>query len=422
MFKATAEQLLGSRRSRYPLEVLTLPIIDLEIPTLLRFSIASEEGAPLALLVAPGDSVEAGGLLAGELEGAFIASPVRGSVTGVTSGPEIRGLQETSVVIVEPADGLPQAPFSSLDPETASIESLVGRLREAGVSSGSIRLSPLAKSLQLTEGNGVDQLVVLAADREPGICASAQLFRERANDVEAAAKLLGRVTSAGRIVLAVLEDMLPEATEVCRTGPMEILPIPAEYPESLEPLVALRAGAEGVTRVVTLEAALAALDAVREGRVPQSKVLTVIGREGKPVANYRVPLGTRIKEVLTAAGIETREKDKVLAGGPMRGFAQYSLSGAVDAGVDAITVIPAEDVVPWSEEPCINCGLCIEACPTNLQVQLISRYAEFELFDRTVELEIDQCIECGLCASVCTGRRPLVQLIRLAKREVEASA
>jgi electron transport complex protein RnfC len=215
--------------------------------------------------------------------------------------------------------------------------------------------------------------------------------------------------------------MVPEATEVCRAGQIEILPIPAEYPETLEPLVALRAGGEGVARVVTLEAALAALDAVRDGKVQQSKVLTVIGREGKPVANYRVPLGTRIKEVLSAAGIETHERDKVLAGGPMRGFAQYSLSGAVDAGVDAITVIPASDVVPWSEEPCINCGLCIDACPTNLQVQLISRYAEFELFDRTPELDIDQCIECGLCASVCTGRRPLVQLIRLAKREVEAA-
>jgi electron transport complex protein RnfC len=54
-------------------------------------------------------------------------------------------------------------------------------------------------------------------------------------------------------------------------------------------------------------------------------------------------------------------------------------------------------------------------------VQLLGCYAEFELFDRTPKLDIDQCIECGLCASVCTGRRPLLQLIRLAKREVEAS-
>ena len=47
---------------------------------------------------------------------------------------------------------------------------------------------------------------------------------------------------------------------------------------------------------------------------------------------------------------------------------------------------------------------------------------EFELFDRTAELDIDDCFECGLCAAVCTARRPLLQYIRLAKAGLEAPA
>ncbi len=421
MFEDAAGRLLGFRRPRIPLEVHTLPIVDLEVPALLRFPIGCDGGARLPLTVAPGDTVEAGGLLAGDVARAFLPSPVGGSVAGITTEPEIRGAQKGTVVLVEPTDGPLEASFPSLDPENASAEKLADRLREAGLVSGSLFPGPLLEVLRPADGNGVDQLIVLVADREPGVCASLQLFRDRANDVEAAAKLLGRISGAGRVVLAVLEEMVPEATEACLPGHIEILPLPAKYPEALEPLVALRAGAEGPARVVTLETALAALDAVRDGKIQQTKVLTVIGLAGKPVANYRVPLGTRIKEVLDAAGIEPAERDKVLAGGPMRGFAQYSTSGAVDAGVDAITVVAAGDVVPWSDEPCINCGHCIDVCPTHLQVQLIGRYAEFELFDRTLELDIDQCIECGLCASVCTGRRPLLQLIRLAKREVEAA-
>ena len=102
----------------------------------------------------------------------------------------------------------------------------------------------------------------------------------------------------------------------------------------------------------------------------------------------------------------------VVAGGPMRGYAQYSLDAAVDAGIDAITILEGESVISASPDPCVNCGPCIDACPVNLQIQLIGRYAEFHLFDRTVELGIEECIECGICAAVCTARRPLLQLVR----------
>jgi electron transport complex protein RnfC len=420
LFKNVASQLLGFRRPRLPLEVDALPIVDFDVPAVLRFSVGQKGDAGLCVSVKAGDSIEPGGLLASHTEGALVRSPVRGSVSSVTTEPEIRGGQQGTAVLVQPAADSPEATLPKLDPEHASVKDLVGRLREAGVVSNSLFPVSLAEDLCLVEGNRIDQLIVLAADREPGVCASLQLFRDRVSDLEAAVKLLGRVSNASRIVLAVLEDLAEEATGACSPGSMEILPLPAEYPETLEPMVALRAGAKGVTRFVTLETALAALDAVRDGVVQRTKVVTVIGFEGKPVANYRVPIGTRIQDVLEAVGIEPGERDKVLAGGPMRGFAQVSTSGAIDAGVDAITVVAAKDVVPWSDEPCINCGHCIDICPAHLQVQLIGRYAEFELFDRTPALDIDQCIECGLCASVCTGRRPLLQLIRLAKREVEA--
>jgi Na+-translocating ferredoxin:NAD+ oxidoreductase RnfC subunit len=58
----------------------------------------------------------------------------------------------------------------------------------------------------------------------------------------------------------------------------------------------------------------------------------------------------------------------------------------------------------------------------DLPAHHLARYAEFNLFDRTPDCGLHDCIECGLCATVCPARRPLLQLIRLAKREVAASA
>jgi len=136
------------------------------------------------------------------------------------------------------------------------------------------------------------------------------------------------------------------------------------------------------------------------------------------MGNYSVSIGTRLSDLFAQVGLEPKDKEKVVAGGPMRGFAQYSLDSAIDAGVDAVVLIPDGAVVDWSDEPCINCGGCIDICPVNLQIQLIGRYAEFELYDRAEELGLAHCIECGLCASVCTARRPLLQLVRLARKEL----
>jgi Na+-translocating ferredoxin:NAD+ oxidoreductase RnfC subunit len=61
-------------------------------------------------------------------------------------------------------------------------------------------------------------------------------------------------------------------------------------------------------------------------------------------------------------------------------------------------------------------------CPEELQAHHLARFAEFHLFDRTVEYGLDDCIECGLCATVCPARRPLLQRIRLAKSAVRAAA
>jgi electron transport complex protein RnfC len=172
--------------------------------------------------------------------------------------------------------------------------------------------------------------------------------------------------------------------------------------------------------VLPLETALAALDAVEAGVVQQSKVLTVIGFDGEPVGNYAVPIGSPLAHLLAQTGLEVRERDRVIAGGPLRGFAQYSLDAGIDAGVDAVMVMRAEAIPPWSDAPCISCGACVDVCPVNLQVHVIGRYSEFALFDRIPDLQIDACLECGLCAAACTAHRPLLQLIRLAKRQVDA--
>lgn len=411
MFHKTLDKLFNTRKPDFPLNTQPHETCELEMPSTLSFSLVGFNGRTFTATVSAQQEIQAGDPLADDGKGNVLPSPVTGKVVAITRAPDLRGSRDASAVLVEPASDTSPNAFPALDAESEPVATIMDRIREAGVVTDAVKPRPL---LDLVGPDaGVETLVILAADREPLVCAAIQLLTERASDTAAAASMLGRISGAGKLKLAV-----PDSWEDRMSGiGLETLGIPAVYPETLEPMVALRAG-KGV-KVIALETALAALDAVRKGKVQDRKTLTVIGPDRTVKGNYRVPIGMRLSDLFSQLKLEMGEEDKIVAGGPMRGFAQYSLDSAVDAGVDAITHIAAKDVVPWSEDPCVNCGGCIDACPVNLQVHLIGRYAEFGLFDRAEDLGVFHCIECGLCAALCSGRRPLVQLIQLAKKELK---
>jgi electron transport complex protein RnfC len=441
LFKNSIARVLGLQPPRLPLATHAAPIVDLDFPALLRFSLryGGGDGEAAEVAVAAGETLAAGHLLARDVAGRGFPCAFPGKVSAVSSNLDIRGGRRPRSVFFEVDAALAtvgeaaaaadsRRAFPPLDPESAGAEQLAQRVRDAGVvAGGDTPLLPLADLLgrcgaTVVAGNGasaLDAVILLAAESEPEVSSTLALLAERGEQVVDAARLLGRIAGARRALLALFAADAEPLRAAAATAGVEILVLPAEYPQSLAPVVRQRAGLAADAPVIGLETALAALDAVRLGWIPGTKMLTLVGMDGRAVRNYRVALGTQFKEILDHAGVTLGERDKVIAGGPMRGHAQYSLEGVVDAGVDAITLVAAADVVEWTPDPCINCGVCIEACPYHLQVQLISRYAEFDLFERAQELQIGVCVECGLCASVCTAKRPLLQLIRLAKSELE---
>lgn len=408
------ETLQGYKRPVFPLSTATLPIVDLTRPTELCFprsAIPVGGGSPK---VKAGDEVQPGQVLWSEGD-AVLACPVKGTVSSVGMAPDLRGGAAGQAVCVELAEGETPLAFDKLDPASAPVEALVERVLAAGLLTREPDPVPLLRALHPKAG--LDALVVAVIDREPGVSSSLQLWRENTADSVAAAALLGRVAGASKTLLAVPESMRADA-ESAAGDDVGVLPVPEIYPESLPPLLALRAGAIGRVPVVGLEVALDALYAVRDGRAVATKCLTVIGPDREAIGNRRVPLGTRVGTVLEAVGLTPEQDDKIIAGGPMRGFAQYTVDAVLDAGVDAVVLIRSRDVVPFTTEACVNCGECVDACPLDLQVQLLGRYAEFGYFETAAEYDVDQCIECGLCAAVCTAKRPLVQYIKLAKKEL----
>jgi Na+-translocating ferredoxin:NAD+ oxidoreductase subunit C len=408
--------LLGFFKTGFPLDTDSIQINDLELPSKLSFAVSSMHGGSFSPLVSTGDEIKPGQPLWKNGLKEIFPSPVSGKVAGILNVPNVRGQHESYAIQVEPSSDTKSNVLTPLDPENISSEAIIERVKISGIQTGTLSPQPLADLF--AQNNKVDTLVITALDNEPGVSSSIQLFRERRQETGLAAKLFTNIQGIKNVYLVLPESMESDGQQTSLPPNVNILSIKPQYPESLESSVLEKIGAAKNGRVITLEAALATLDAIRDGKLQDKKVITVIGSKKETLGNYRVPLGTSFEDIFSQLNITPKDGDKIVAGGPMRGFAQYSVDGAVDAGIDSLMIIPKSSIIEWSDEPCINCGDCIDVCPVNLQVPLINRYSEFGLFDRADALEVDQCIECGLCATVCIARRPLVQLITLAKSEL----
>ncbi len=409
--------LFGFRQASFPLNTDSLPITDLDIPEKLSIALNNVNGDAGKALVSKGDSIQAGQPIWGIDKNLLQVSPVNGKVADIVNVPEIRGNRITPSIIIEPDTDSTPIVLPPLNKEKESDETLKSRLVKAGVLTDHLPPQPILDVLCPEDGNPAEAVVILAIDREPELSVFAQLFRDRSNDVIQAAQMMGRISGTKKVFVALPQYLQSEAAILRQADTITPIFIPPKYPESIDALIANQTGLKKDVKTISIETALVALDAIRKGQIQDKKVLTVIGPDAKAMGNYRVALGTRISDVFSALGLKPGERDKVVAGGPMRGFAQYSLDGAIDYGTNALMLIPESSVIKWNDDPCINCGKCIYICPVNLQVNLIGRYSEFNLFDRTREFDIDECIECGLCACVCTAGRPLMQLIDLAKSE-----
>lgn len=409
---------LGFRKTRFPIHTDISPIKDLNVPDLLSFPISANEKSQCSCLVTTGDEVHPGQPLWEVESEQCTLSPVKGKIRNIVNVPDIRRNRTVSSIMIDQSkENTTPAVFEPLILDKASASDLQQRIKDAGIMTDHLPPKSLDGVFDQT-GQNINTLVVMAIDREPGISVQSQLFRERTEDAVTAVNLLSKVFDLQKVYIALPPSIEKAAVAMCQKANLDILPVTPSYAACLDSTIKARTGTGDQTEIISLETALNTLDAIQRGQLPDKKVLTIIGADNVPQGNYRVTIGTQFKDIFSQLGLKPNDKDKVVAGGPMKGFAQYSLEGSVDSGVNALMLIPESSIVPWSEDPCINCGKCIEICPVNLQVQMICRYAEFELFESAEELEVDACIECGMCASVCTARRPLTQLIELAKNEI----
>jgi len=393
-------------------------------------------GAPCKPLVTIDQEVKKGEMI-GE-PGGFVSAPVHASVSGkvIAIGEFLNAMGKfvPSVVIEndkkETWIALHDAPqYRDLSPDQ-----LKEKVKEAGIVGMGGAAFPSVVKLSPPKEKPVDTVILNGSECEPYLTGDYRLMIERPGEIIEGLKILMMILSV-RKGLVGIEDNKPEAIKALREAlggekDLEVRALQTKYPEGAEKmLIQVMTGRKVPPRALPMDVrvvvhnvgtAYAVFEAVRYGKPLIERVVTVTGEGIQEPKNLHVKVGTLISHLIHDCGGMKEEQGKVISGGPMMGFAIPSLNVPVTKGTSGIVVLTEREIVHNGKfQPCIRCGRCIDACPMGLMPSMLSIYAERGFYEGAKEYSLFDCFECGCCTFVCPSRRPIVQLIRVAKSMVK---
>lgn len=405
-------------------------------PEVVTIPLHQHTGAPCEPLVKPGDEVKVGQKI-GQSD-AFVSAPVHSSVSGtvksITPMAIPTGLTVDCVVIE--SDGKNEI-HESVKPkgklEDLSSKEIIEIIKEAGITGMGGAGFPTHVKLSPPSDKPIDTILINGAECEPYLTADHKLMVNEAEKIVYGTKAIMKAVNVDKAVIAI-ETNKPDAIEALEKASqneanIKVATLKVKYPQGDEkrlisavlnkevPSGGLPMDVGAIVSNVSTARAIA--EAILEGKPLYERIVTVTGYGIKEPKNLIAKIGTPFKDLIAqCGGFNEGAPGKIVMGGPMMGISQFSIDVPVIKGSGGILVLTEEEAKPEPMGPCIKCGKCLEVCPVNLQPLYISAYSLKNQLAKAEAFNALDCVECGACSYICPAKRPLVESIRLAKREI----
>ena len=394
----------------------------------LVYPLSQHIGAPAKPIVAKGDHVLTGQKIAEA--GGFVSAPVYATVSGTVKAIEPRRVVtgDNVMSIVVENDGLyEEVEYPVVKPlEDMTREEIIACIKEAGIVGMGGAGFPTFIKLSPKEPEKIDYVIANCAECEPYLTSDYRRMLEEPQKLVDGLKVYLKLFENARGILAV-EDNKPDCIELLKKltkdeTRISVKALKTKYPQGAERQIIYAATGRSINSsmlpadagcvVNNVDTIVAVYHAVYEGRPLMNRIVTVTGDAVADPRNFIVRIGTNYHELVEEAGGFKEEPVKIISGGPMMGFGIFDLNVPTTKTASALLCLTQDDVSRMEPSACINCGRCVEACPSRLVPSMLADFAEHYEEEEFLSHDGMECCECGCCSFVCPARRSLTQSIK----------
>jgi len=413
------------------------PIRKAPIPKTAVVPITQHIGAPAEIIIAKGDKVKTGQLIARgqSFISANVHAPVSGTVTKIDEFMDSTGYRRRAIQIETEGDEW----METIDRDEKidatikrSREEIIQLIKESGIVGMGGATFPTHVKMMVPQGKKADCLIINGVECEPYLTSDHRLMVERGEELMIGARILMTALGVEKAYIGI-ENNKPDAidhlTHLSKRFPgITIHPLKVKYPQGGEKqLIKAIINREVPSGKLPIETgcvvhnvgtAIAVYEAVQKNKPLFERVVTVTGKSVGNPCNLLVRIGTPVSVLLEEAGGIPTDTRKVINGGPMMGKTLNSMDVPVIKGMSGIVVMAEKEARRPKISNCIRCARCTFVCPMGLSPYLIAQMAEARLEGRAEAERVMDCIECGSCSFTCPSGRPLLDNIRVAKSKV----
>ena len=358
----------------------------LPLPPTVYVSMAQHLGAPAKPVVAVGDQVKVGTVLAepGGFISAFVHSPVSGTVKSIGPRKDIAGNPVTHIEITVEGDEWEESINRSdkLDTEIPEdTDAILDRIRTCGVVGLGGATFPTHVKLNPAGGAKAECLIINGAECEPYLTSDYRIMLERSKEIVVGVAIMKKVLGDPRTVIGI-EENKPEAITAMDAAVydlgyhgIEVLPLKKKYPQGgekqlIDAVMHRQVGSGALpisvgAVVQNVATALAVYEAVQKNKPLITNTLTITGDclPEEKQHNYLFRIGMPLSFIAEYAGGVPAEAAKLISGGPMMGKAIANLDAATVKGSSSILYLSdgAADAArtparwAWNRSCCAAC-------------------------------------------------------------------
>lgn len=412
-------------------------IQELAIPAEVKVPLAQHIGAPAQPVVAVGDEVKIGQLIAkaGGFVSANVHSPVSGKVKKIEDFVDGNGYKKQAIVIGvegnvwdESVDCTPGI-VREIKLAPADIIKKIGEMGLVGMGGATF---PTHVKLSIPPGKKCDALIINGVECEPYLTSDHRLMLEKGEEVLIGVKILMTALGVDKAFIGIennKRDAIDHLSKLAAGYPgVTVQPLKLRYPQGGEKqLIDACMGRQVPSGKLPIDVgavvqnvgtAYAVYEAVQKNKPLIERIVCVTGKPLQKPSNFLVRIGTPISALIDAAGGLPEDFGKVIGGGPMMGRAFTNLDVPVIKGTSGILLMSIAESKRGKTVNCIRCAKCVSVCPMGLEPYLLAKLSTKGMWDAAEPNRIMDCIECGSCNFTCPSYRPLLDYIRLGKNKV----